>query len=385
MKNYKLFLSIFFLWAVIGIIRQSQFGFWAADIEVVLKYTITVFFIITLFFKGVVFENSFFRRILLLGLFILIQTLVFEHSHPLTCLNTIISACWWVFPSYLFYWITIRLKDNALNIFKKYFVRLLIVEVIMFFVLYFLVMEDRVQSNMIYWSALLIPYLFLIPDYARRNLLVIAMMLVVAFSLKRSAFIYGTFAILLIIWNKWSVDKNLLRALIFVIFMTTLAFAFFSISESMENSTISRFENFSEGGDVRSDIYEIVWEKFLLKTPMEKFFGNGYQSTLFGGITEDLGFTKTAHDDFLEVLCDYGIIGLIIYILLIVRIIKTVIKSRKIDNKVFLVNLQVLATFIVMSTISHLIIYPSYFAFLTAWWGINEGLLANKQKGVVAV
>lgn len=82
----------------------------------------------------------------------------------------------------------------------------------------------------------------------------------------------------------------------------------------------------------------------------------------------------SAHNDFLEVLYDYGIIGFIMFIYLHVRVAKTTYKLHKHRSSYFIPYMVSFIIFVVMSIVSHLIIYPTYFCCLVAFWAYIESM-----------
>ena len=73
---------------------------------------------------------------------------------------------------------------------------------------------------------------------------------------------------------------------------------------------------------------------------------------------------KIAHSDFLEVLYDYGLVGLFLYVLLLLSFIRKAIKLRQARCKSFAAFTAAILIYIILSSISHLIIYPTYIVFL---------------------
>ncbi len=375
----KIFSTLFFVWSIIGII-SSTYVYNVIFIKKPLIILIMSLSSIIIFCNTRLLKNKLLRLVILFYLYIMCQTLFFLYTHPLSCLYIILDSCWWaIFPP-IFYVMTICVK--SLDKFRIYFLSLLVCETFLFFLLYFLTVRDRMQSNLIYWPALLMPYIFFIKNIKIRDISMICIFCVILFSLKRSAFIYGFFSILLIIYDSWERNNNKLRTIFQIMVITTVSFIYLSLNEDT-NNTIQRFENAVDTGDIRTKIYEIAWQNYLKKDIIFKIIGNGYQSTIFNKITQELGTLKTAHNDILEILHDYGIIGTFLYFMIIIYLLKSIVKIKKINHMLWLANIQALVTLFVMTMVSHLIIYPSYFAFITALWGINEGVIYINSKNVV--
>ena len=80
-------------------------------------------------------------------------------------------------------------------------------------------------------------------------------------------------------------------------------------------------------------------------------------------------------NDFLEMLVDYGVIGLLLYILIIISFISEMMYSRRRGLlSMFQLSLISLSSFIIMSLISHLFLYPTFIAYLMIAFGIAAGM-----------
>jgi hypothetical protein len=126
----------------------------------------------------------------------------------------------------------------------------------------------------------------------------------------------------------------------------------------------------------RMYIYLDTWKNFNSKDIFQILLGSGHRSTAI-----DRGIlSQTAHNDYLEVLYDYGIIGLLLYIYFTLLIVKRLIKLSKTGGRYFHAYFSAFLIFLVMSMVSHLIIYPTYFAFISVLWGITEAQVVKTNK-----
>ena len=139
-----------------------------------------------------------------------------------------------------------------------------------------------------------------------------------------------------------------------------------------DGAAVERVENLEEDeGSGRLERYKDVLRLLRDEDNRGKIvLGHGYRT-----VEDSLGESSSAHNDFLEVLYDYGIIGLLLFVLFHLALIKRVLYLRKIESEFMEGYAVSYAIFFIMSMVSHLIIYPTYFIFLTSYWGAIEGYL----------
>ena len=123
-----------------------------------------------------------------------------------------------------------------------------------------------------------------------------------------------------------------------------------------------------DGGSGRIAIYESYLHELSRMSSSELLTGRGFDSG-------KLILVQSAHNDWLEALYDFGIIGLILYVALHILLLKRVIQLIRMKSSLAEPCAAAYAIFLMMSMTSHLIIYPNYFTVLVALWGIVEGNL----------
>ena len=100
------------------------------------------------------------------------------------------------------------------------------------------------------------------------------------------------------------------------------------------------------------------------------------------GVRRDSPLELSAHNDFLEVLYDYGLIIFILYLALWYYVIKRLVYHIRINSIYSLPYFCSFAIFLLLSMVSHLILYASYFNYLVMFWGCMEGL---KDKDLLSI
>ena len=233
------------------------------------------------------------------------------------------------------------------------------------------------QTNTIYFVLLTLPWLL----YNRKRQTQLTLMLVfslfVFMSLKRSAMLSLAF-----IWFFYTL--NVLRSRRGKIFSFVLLVAVFGgismifnfIDEQyggLLDERINREE--TDEGRNRLAIWEVTGSMISATPPIQMLVGHGHY-----GVRKDSPLGISAHNDFLEVIYDYGLIIFVLYLGLWAHVIRRSIYLYQTRSPLFLPYSTSLGIFIVMSMVSHLILYTSYILFLVMFWAAAETLIEKEQS-----
>ena len=223
------------------------------------------------------------------------------------------------------------------------------------------------EITTIYYLILALPFIMTIKTKLIKYPLVLLIFLAGFFSFKRNA-ILVLGVILLLYLLRGGIKKIakkivLFSAIIALSIVILVAFRIVSFDQ-MYSIWIHRFTSSDTMLGSRGEVYVEVLDLLTESSPFELLFGHGYNAVM-SYTTSGL----SAHNDFLEVLFDYGLIPFVIYIYFIVKLILHYIKMRKSHDNNSFAFLCSLSIFIVLSLFSHLIIYPTYFLLLSMFWG----------------
>ena len=310
-----------------------------------------------------------------------------------TLFHSLRDMMWWPLIFLLFHIFSINVGIETIN---KILVRYIIPTVIFVNVLVFLSLrtvsfenvldgsEGFASSNPIFFVATLLPFCFLYKNKIIKYLLLILIIVSIILSFKRSALIYAVMALAVALYFDF-IKQNKISLLLRFILPTFIALVFYFIYTSIEEFTgghlTERIEAMqSDGGSGRLTIYDRMincYEDEL--TFVEQLIGIGFDNakTMYMRYHNEL---LSAHNDLLEMLIDFGLIGLIIYLVIIFKIYKIVRQSKYMGLYYHQANLVAFLTFIVMSMVSHLFIYPTYYAYLLILWGITAGALQKNKN-----
>lgn len=149
--------------------------------------------------------------------------------------------------------------------------------------------------------------------------------------MKRGAILIGAVCFVWFIYRTWKVAHGKQRALITVLTILIAIVGakyiadFYAASEYFQYRMKQTAEGESSG---RNEIYSTLWNHFINETSFLKIlFGNGALQTItIAGLL--------AHNDWLEILTCHGVIGVFIYILYFIALIKHWLRSKT-DNLVY--------------------------------------------------
>lgn len=226
----------------------------------------------------------------------------------------------------------------------------------------FLYQAGAGKLNSIFYLVLLIPFIMCQQHAGWKMILVGLLSIAVVISLKRTAAVILVIALIVHLWIKDTGDRT--RTLKIIIAIIVLAIITVAIQDRLNVDIIGKFEMMSEdGGSGRSDIYKVLFANIFNRGVERFIWGDGYY-----GVINIIG--GTAHNDFLEVLFDFGIIGVIAYINIYVKLVKNYFQMKRKQYPYRSQYLVSIFIFLIMSLLSHVIMIPTYMMFICLFWGM---------------
>lgn len=241
---------------------------------------------------------------------------------------------------------------------------------------FFLYQAGAGKINSIFYLVLLLPFILCMNNSIIKKILIMLLIIASVISLKRTAIIMFILGLIAYIWNK---DKNdFVRVFHLIgILVVGLGCAIW-IQNKMNINMFGKFAMVIEdGGSGRLEIYSVLMKNLFIRDIKSIVIGEGYY-----GVIDVIG--GTAHNDFLEILYDFGLIGFAAYINLYITLIKNYILMQQknyIYSGQFLTSILI---FVFMSIFSHVIMIPTYMMFICLFWGLvlnhfNNYLLLEKE------
>lgn len=240
---------------------------------------------------------------------------------------------------------------------------------------------QAMQSD-IYFSLGLFPFALQFIDNKRLKIIIIVLEFFAVFMVnKRTALI--SFIVALVIYlliNAWVRETSKFFGTLKTIIIATITVTlFYYISKFFDDKynwgIYYRLMRVAEdGGSGREDIYRNVWFGFTNSSFVQQLFGHGMNTA------GQIGGAGQAHNDFLEILYDYGVVAfafaVIFYLSLVVESIRLV-KRKSPYAATFAVSV-IIGLFLAM--FSYFLIFYTYVTCIMAFWGYS---LAMERKRIL--
>ena len=233
--------------------------------------------------------------------------------------------------------------------------------------------NEKVLSSS-YILLYLFPVITLVSKKKMQILFAILILLVLLFSNKRGSLVAGGIAILIyfvvdfLFINSNKNNKIWRFSLVAVVIVTGYS-AIGSFMESSDLFLLNRLTSIGEDeGSGRIDIWNGVVNGFSSSSSFELFFGHGLEATrvVTGG--------DTAHNDYMEILYDYGLLVFIVYLSFVFYLLKHSYYLIKVKSTLAPSYMASVLLFLIPSFYSHIVIYPQYFLLFCMYWGIEKSL-----------
>jgi O-antigen ligase len=253
-----------------------------------------------------------------------------------------------------------------------------------FFIVYFSYAKVMNISgiNLVYYLQMLLPFILCIKRYKIKTICLMVISIAIILSLKRMAIIAFLFALLVFfiidfyVKGKRRVRKYYLTLAALIVFIVGVFF-YNQVVGTFDLEIMARLQMLdTDGGSGRDIIYQSIWETLLNSTLGEWILGHGYNAvslTSAAGLYSAEFISSAAHNDFLEVIYNYGILGFIFYIILWIKLIILAVKLIDVKSEMAAPFAASLILFFLFSLFSILILYPRYFIYLVIFWAICFG------------
>lgn len=236
------------------------------------------------------------------------------------------------------------------------------------------------QINDVYYVLLLLPWVLLCRKQFLRILGILLITGVVFWSLKRTACIALIAALVAYFSAEGfcsSRNKMTVRWVIASVIVIFGVFLLFNEIETRTGGTLTgRFSSILEDeGSGRLDIYDGVIHAQRESSVIAWILGHGHDGVrrelVYRIRRADGSHSLSAHNDWLEVLFDYGLPGLVLYGLFHMGILRNTHKLIWVRSRYGPPMAASYAIFFIMSITSHLVLYPTYLSYLMAFWGMT--------------
>ena len=235
------------------------------------------------------------------------------------------------------------------------------------------------QTNTIYFVYLTLPWLLFGSKKTPSIILMMIFTFLAMLSLKRSMLLSTVLVWAFYFLYGMENRRNRIFTILFSLAIVVGIYMLYDRVDDRLGGLLTERVNKEETNTGRSR--EAIWEitaSMIQNSSIDKLIvGHGHF-----GVRRDSFLGISAHNDFLEVIYDYGIIIFILYLCLWWYVIRQAYRLYRKKSTVFIPYATSLSVFIVMSLVSHLILYATYFNYLVMFWGMTEAIVEydNEQK-----
>jgi O-antigen ligase len=277
---------------------------------------------------------------------------------------------------FLFFFVALRHKPELLRTTNMFFLLLLAFCLVLFFLVAnyqnMLLQSSFSSLNDVYFLLLMLPWVLLYPKVLWKYVGIAIIIFAVLWSMKRTALFALVFALLTYFLSERIRARKVFdwRWMAGISLFAVISLQLYSYVDVKTNGFfLSRISSIlDDRGSGRLDIYNEVIRLQSESTIDSWVLGHGHDTVRKFNTMEESEYLS-AHNDWLEVLFDYGLPGLVLYSAIYFFLLYAIIHLLKRRSYIGPPLAASYALFIMISFSSHLVLYASYFAYLMAFWG----------------
>lgn len=219
--------------------------------------------------------------------------------------------------------------------------------------------EDRMSTSYIFMY--LLPFFLLQPNRYIKIISFVAVALLIFTSFKRGGvlcIVVGGVVYYLVALLVKGNSATFFKIFKWIAFVILFVIGAYYIDQLNGGVILDRFMSIQDdGGSARDRVYETTWNMIQKSDLFESLFGHGWNS-----VVDASPMALSAHNDYLEVWYDCGIIALTFFVFFVfktVRMLKSMIKNNSPYSPVLALGLTF---FIINSMVAHVFLYTWFFA-----------------------
>lgn len=310
--------------------------------------------------------------LLIFNLYLFIHNCFYAFGGVINAVNLYTSMSLWIFIYVFFYSFSQYFKTLDSS---KLLALLSVLFFLLFLVNYFAgtIIDDTYAFIESYFLITTLPLAYLLNNRKVSNFILLLAVIASVLSGKRTGAVVCFFVVILFILSNHKGIRSKIRSVLKLSFLIVVGCLLLSIVfESRFELLIDRMLTISDdGGSGRDQVFALVINDFSKSHFGQMLFGHGYNSVI--NSPSSLGYS--AHNEFLEVLYDYGAFGLFLYLLIFVIIYNT--SRSAYSPKVKTAYVISLLIFFLNSMFSHQILYTTNIIMLCAFWGYADARLVR--------
>lgn len=217
--------------------------------------------------------------------------------------------------------------------------------------------------NSIYYILCCFPFVFRIRSPFLRIFLLVIIMITVLLSGKTTCIILCSISCVFFYSKK--IFMSFRRSIAIIISISVLSFVINANIVITDLDVTELFDSISSdltNGSGRYNIYQEVYSNFCASDINHLVFGHGYN-----GVSKSIGIG--AHNDFLQVLFDYGLVGFLIYIYFWITLIYNLLLMYQVSDRWILYAISIII-FLGVSSVSNFINTQVPMILFSIYWGL---------------
>ena len=243
------------------------------------------------------------------------------------------------------------------------------------------VLGERGHFGVAYYALYLLPLILATDKRWIRIISIVVISVIIISSVKRGgllALALGMFVYLYV--SRLVADKSVKSSIVLYVYLIIMAAFLFFLIQYLGDDIVERFlDSDDDTGSGRLDIWESLYRRLKTQDITFWIFGNGHLATTVYS-WENL----TAHNDFLEILYNYGLFNLLIYVSFIFSAIAYTIRAIRQKSKLAPCLAMFLTIFLILSTISIIILsHTCTLSMITLGFLIGWNEYDKKQQQVL--
>lgn len=234
-----------------------------------------------------------------------------------------------------------------------------------------------VDPDSLFFVILLFPLVFCFKKDLYKIIVFVLVGIICAFSAKRSILIAYSISLMLFLFQYSFLNRSKKSSIKSVgIFAGLLVALYWFIINNSEviDKVLFRFQGMKDdSGSGRTELYDILLLSFNNSSLWNQMFGHGYRSSIsvLNGVP--------AHNDFLEILYDFGIVPLVVYIIILLKLISLCfrgLKQQSLSNATLMLTASVF-NLVVLGSLNNIFIDTLFIFSCFLCLGISSSLVKS--------
>ena len=225
----------------------------------------------------------------------------------------------------LSYWDNLKIKKAFL-----YFCLFVIIPIVVYAFILFIrsdIISIKLGGNdAVFVISAYLPFVFALKDRrVLKTILIFMFLILAALSFKRSIILAVLISLFFYIWLM--LDKRVVSQYAFYIYLFVIlsigAVVYMALEDIVMMNVFDRFHSLAtDGGSERDFLYRELFTTYVDSNFFHLCFGYGYKSTINY-------VAKMGHNDFINIMFDFGLMGIILYLSFIFKLIGLTIKKYR--------------------------------------------------------